>query len=65
MTLNRKDIILSCAKKHLSDVDAREFAQMMDQKDFKQVMDVLYEIINEVHQQTINAVQKGEEITVK
>jgi len=65
VTINRKDTILSCAKKHLSDVDYRELVQHVDDINFKQVVDVLYEIINEVHQQTIAAVQMGEEITLK
>jgi thiaminase len=64
-TINRKDIIQSSSKKFLSDVDYREWVQNFDRPDFKQVMDVLYDIIDTVHQQTINAVQKGEEIDIK
>jgi thiaminase len=64
-TLNRKDIIQSSSKKFLSDVDYREWVQNFDRPEFSQVVQVLFDIIDTVHQQTINAVQKGEEITLK
>jgi thiaminase len=64
-TINRKDLIQSSSKKFLSDVDYREWVQKMDSPEFSQVVQVLYDIIDTVHQQTINAVQNGKEIELK